>query len=72
MLLDYANPSLDLWRIGTTFSRPKWGIYRSLNNRGMLRDEQVRFADFCASKMSAAECADESLPPPSDGGALIR
>ena len=45
----------------------KFGIYRSLNNRGMLRDEQVRFADFCASKISAAECADESLPPPMGG-----
>ena len=58
----------DMWDAGASAHDSKFGIYRSLNQRGMLRDEQVRFADFCASKMSAAECADGSLPPPSDGG----
>ena len=29
-----------------------------------LRDEQVRFADFCASKQSAAECDEDSVSPP--------
>jgi Polysaccharide lyase len=43
---------------------PKFGIYRSLNNRGSLRDEQVKFADFCVSKTSAADCDDGAAPPP--------
>ncbi len=59
----------DMWDAGASGHDSKFGIYRSLNNRGMLRDEQVRFADFCASKTSAAECADGAAPPPSDAGA---
>ncbi len=58
-LLDYSNPSLDLWRTGTTFSRPKWGIYRSLNNIASLRDEQVRFDRFCLAK-GADDCVPEA------------
>ncbi|RYG37728.1 MAG: hypothetical protein EOO01_30025, partial [Chitinophagaceae bacterium] len=49
-LLQYSNTNLDLWRDGTTFCRPKWGIYRSLNNAAVLRDEEVRFADFCIAE----------------------
>jgi len=50
VLLEYVNPSLDLWRSGTTFVRPKWGIYRSLEDKEQLRDEIVRFNDFCLAK----------------------
>lgn len=50
VLLSYTNTNIDMWRNGTTFARPKWGIYRSLNNKSYLRDEQVRFADFCIAK----------------------
>jgi len=50
VLLSYENQNIDLWRTGMTFSRPKWGIYRSLNNISYLRDEDVRFADFCLAK----------------------
>lgn len=46
VLLDYSNTNIDMWRDNTTFCRPKWGIYRSLNNASYLRDEDVRFADF--------------------------
>lgn len=49
-LLSYSNGNIDLWRTGTTFSRPKWGIYRSLNSASHLRDEQVRFDRFCIAK----------------------
>ena len=59
----------DMWDDNASAHDSKFGIYRSLNNRGMLRDEQVRFADFCASKVSAAECDDGALPPP-DAGAV--
>jgi len=50
LLLNYSNTNIDMWRNGTTFVRPKWGIYRSLNNTSYLRDEQVRFTDFCIAK----------------------
>jgi len=49
-LLSYSNNNIDMWRTGTTFCRPKWGIYRSLNNQSFLRDEQVRFDRFCIAK----------------------
>jgi hypothetical protein len=50
LLLSYSNNNIDMWRTGTTFSRPKWGIYRSLNTPSALRDEQVRFDRFCLAK----------------------
>jgi len=53
VLLTYSNNNIDLWRDAATFCRPKWGIYRSLNNVSYLRDEEVRFADFCIAEGSA-------------------
>jgi len=50
LLLSYSNDNIDLWRTGTTFTRPKWGIYRSLNSPDYLRDEQVLFHQFCLAK----------------------
>ena len=61
MLFNYSGGA-DTWDDGASAHDFKAGIYRSLNNRGMLRDEQVRFADFCASKMSAADCDDGAAP----------
>jgi hypothetical protein len=49
-LLSYSNDNIDMWRTGTTFCRPKWGIYRSLNSQSFLRDEQLRFDRFCIAK----------------------
>ena len=49
-LLKYSNTDIDMWRAGTTFVRPKWGIYRSLKHADALRDEAVRFNDFCLAK----------------------
>jgi hypothetical protein len=49
-LLSYSSTDMDLWRSGATFIRPKWGIYRSLNNKERLRDEKVWFADFAIGK----------------------
>jgi hypothetical protein len=66
VLFSYSGAA-DMWDDGSSGHDSKFGIYRSLNNRGDLRDEQVRFADFCASKVSAAECADGALPPPDAG-----
>lgn len=53
VLLEYSNSGIDLWRHGASFCRPKWGIYRSLNNASYLRDEEVKFADFCIAKGDA-------------------
>jgi hypothetical protein len=52
VLFSYANGEMDLWRKGAAFSRPKWGIYRSLANRSALRDEKVWFDGFCLAKGS--------------------
>jgi hypothetical protein len=40
-------PKADMWRDGD-FTKPKWGIYRSLNDRGALNatEDSVRFANF--------------------------
>lgn len=61
-LLEYSNDDLDLWRKDTTFIRPKWGIYRSLNDPGNLRDEQVKFDRFCIAK-GEDDCPDEKADP---------
>ncbi len=46
ILLDYENEAIRMWKTNADFIRPKWGIYRSLNNASNLRDEVVLFADF--------------------------
>lgn len=46
VLLNYSNDSIRMWKTDAQFLRPKWGIYRSLQNASDLRDEQVKFADF--------------------------
>lgn len=53
VLLTYSNNNIDLWREAATFCRPKWGIYRSLQNISYLRDEEVKFADFCIAEGDA-------------------
>lgn len=45
-LFSYSDPSIRMWKTDADFIRPKWGIYRSLNNAQQLRDEIVHFADF--------------------------
>lgn len=46
IILSYSNPSILTFRPDNTFIRPKWGIYRSLNTPGDLRDEAMRFNSF--------------------------
>lgn len=54
VLLEVGENRLDLWR-GTSkehFVRPKWGIYRSLLDRGRLnKEDSVRFADFLINRI---------------------
>lgn len=52
-ILSYSSDKIDMWRTGASFVRPKWGIYRSLNDVSALRDEQVRFADFTITEVEA-------------------
>lgn len=62
-LLSYSNNSLDMWRTGASYNRPKWGVYRGKD--AALRDEEVRFADFCVTESSASLCpSDIGTPPP--------
>jgi hypothetical protein len=58
-LLSYSRTGIDMWREGADYNRGKWGVYRGKDP--VLRDEQVRFADFCISESSASQC-------PSDAG----
>ena len=46
ILFSYNDNDIVNWQIGATIARPKWGIYRSLNNPTDLRDETVLFANF--------------------------
>ena len=66
LLLIYSNNGIAMWRTGSTFIRPKYGIYRSLGSDlslvPRLRDELVRFADI-----SLAE-GETSAPPQEPGG----
>lgn len=56
VLFDVTETDIDLWRGESSdhFVRPKWGIYRSLNDVENLRpdEEDVRFANFSISKVN--------------------
>ncbi len=62
VLLSYTTNSLNMWRVDTTYIRPKWGIYRG--SASTLRDEEVRFADFSITK----EANSGSLKAPAASG----
>jgi len=46
ILLSYSSSNIMTIRPDNDFIRPKWGIYRSLNNPADLRDESIRFNAF--------------------------
>lgn len=62
-LLSYSRTGIDMWRTDADYNRPKWGVYRGKDD--VLRDEQVRFADFCISESSESQCPSSigSNPP---------
>lgn len=43
-LLSYSTSNILTIRSSNSFIRPKWGIYRSLNNYAFLRDDSIRLA----------------------------
>lgn len=51
-LFNYANNSIRMWKTDASFLRPKWGIYRSLNDSTSLRNEEVLFADFSIKEIN--------------------
>lgn len=50
VLMSYSNSDINLLRTGASFYRPKWGIYRSVEQSQYLRDEIVSFDNFCLAK----------------------
>jgi hypothetical protein len=68
VLLTYTNNSLDMWRTGASYNRGKWGVYRGKD--AVLRDEQVRFNDFCITESSASLCPSSIGNNPNPGGTL--
>lgn len=73
-LMAYEDENIRMWKTNADFIRPKWGIYRSLNSPGDLRDEEVLFADFSVEEtmnpasLSPEQFADIALfPNPSTG-----
>jgi hypothetical protein len=59
LLFNYTDNDLDLWQDGAEFARPKWGIYRSLNNQQDLQDEIVKYADFSIEEITGALSIDD-------------
>lgn len=53
VLMSYSNANIATIRPDNSFIRPKWGIYRSLNDVGNLRDEAVRFSDFSITEVAS-------------------
>ncbi len=45
-LLSYSISNILTIRPSNTFTRPKWGIYRSLNSAAYLRDDSIRIASI--------------------------
>jgi len=52
-LLSIEKNNIDMWRKDSSFNRPKWGIYRGLDDINNLRtdEETVFFADFTISEL---------------------
>lgn len=63
ILLQYRSDNIDFWRNETNFIRPKWGIYRSVQEAVLSRDEIVLFDDFCIGKGNEDRCFDRSEQP---------
>jgi hypothetical protein len=48
-LLSWSGSNLDMWDDGAGYGALKLGIYRSLNSRSSLRDEEMRFNRVCVA-----------------------
>ena len=61
VLLSYTNNNIATIRPDNSFIRPKWGIYRSLNDVGNLRDEAVRFSGFSIQEVAFLGTSQNNL-----------
>lgn len=50
-VLSYENNDIRMWKTDAEFLRPKWGIYRSLDNEDDLRDEIILYNDFSIQEL---------------------
>ncbi|WP_178986122.1 fibronectin type III [Winogradskyella helgolandensis] len=57
-VLNYSNDEMDTWQDGATFSRPKWGLYRSLKHSNDIKDEIIRFANFSIEEFGPLSLSD--------------
>lgn len=62
VLLDWQQSGLNLYRRGSGYNVPKWGLYRSLQELEGLRDEIVRYNDICIAE--GRDTCPENLPEP--------
>ncbi|MBQ4821020.1 T9SS type A sorting domain-containing protein [Aquimarina sp. MMG016] len=60
-ILNYSDNNIRMWKTQADFIRPKWGIYRSLNNSSQLRDEEVLFADFSITENSTLSILSRTI-----------
>lgn len=60
-LMAYKNENIRMWKTNANFIRPKWGIYRSLNDASNLRDEEVLFADFSIEETVNSSTFSENI-----------
>lgn len=60
-LFSYTNNNIINWRENADFVRPKWGVYRSLNNSQDLRDEIILFANFSIEEVETLSLADTKI-----------
>ena len=70
-LLTYSNTDLCTFRSTNTFTRPKWGIYRSILSISYLRDETMRFNSFSIQELKnqTQTITFPALPSPTYGDA---
>jgi len=64
VIMSYQNYNISTFRADNQFHRPKWGIYRSLNNSQDLRDEVVLFADFSIQELNVSSVHTTGLNNP--------
>ena len=57
----YANNAIRMWKTDAKFIRPKWGIYRNLNKKQYLRDEELLFADFSIEDVTKKKSVRKGL-----------
>ena len=60
-VLHFEDNDIRMWKTDADFLRPKWGIYRSLNEAEALRDEMLYFNDFSIEELDVTSSITQSL-----------